>query len=148
MTVDNILERRAYIKSLLDKGADFNIKDLAKEWNSSYSAILTDIRFCNGQDDYYRKKEPTSAQNIRARKLGIDDELSQKQWEGLLKKFNYACVNCGSTKHICIDHIIPLSRGGSNTINNVQPLCRSCNSRKSNATPDRPATRGGRPRKV
>lgn len=43
---------------------------------------------------------------------------------------NYACVVCGAKDDITVDHIIPLSRGGSNDFDNLQTLCRSCNSRK------------------
>lgn len=41
------------------------------------------------------------------------------------------CVNCGATKDLQFDHIIPLARGGANTKENIQILCRACNSRKS-----------------
>lgn len=46
----------------------------------------------------------------------------------------YRCVNCGTHKSLCIDHIIPVSRGGGNEIKNLQTLCSTCNRDKSDKT--------------
>ena len=46
------------------------------------------------------------------------------------------CLCCGKTADITLDHIIPVDLGGKDEINNLQPLCRSCNSSKSNKIKD------------
>lgn len=43
------------------------------------------------------------------------------------------CVECGEPSD-SIDHIIPLSRGGTNDISNLQPMCLKCNIKKGNRT--------------
>lgn len=45
---------------------------------------------------------------------------------------SYTCVNCGTDKNLSIDHIIPWSLGGKTEYENLQVLCRSCNSKKGN----------------
>lgn len=42
------------------------------------------------------------------------------------------CVYCGSTENLQLDHIIPFSKGGATTVENLQLLCQKCNIHKSN----------------
>lgn len=46
------------------------------------------------------------------------------------------CAYCGYEAKLHADHRMPLVRGGSNTIDNILPACRSCNSRKNKKTED------------
>lgn len=44
--------------------------------------------------------------------------------------FGNQCLSCKSYDDICIDHVTPLAKGGENSVENMQPLCRTCNSAK------------------
>ena len=52
---------------------------------------------------------------------------------------NFTCQYCGATPGrglLTLDHILPRSRGGPTTWENVVAACRTCNMRKGNRTPD------------
>lgn len=50
----------------------------------------------------------------------------------LRRLYSEPCVACGSEEDMTIDHIVPLSRGGSHSVGNLQSLCFSCNASKNN----------------
>jgi 5-methylcytosine-specific restriction endonuclease McrA len=63
--------------------------------------------------------------------------LSVRPTKNLIKKYcNYQCSYCGSIKDLTIDHIIPLSRGGSHSFDNLTCACLKCNAEKGNRTPE------------
>jgi len=55
---------------------------------------------------------------------------TNEEWEALLWYYNYKCLCCGSYDKIEKDHIVPASKNGTNYIDNMQPLCKTCNCRK------------------
>jgi len=53
----------------------------------------------------------------------------------LLEKFNHKCAYCGKENvPLEIEHIVPKSRGGSNSVSNLTLSCRECNLKKGNKT--------------
>jgi 5-methylcytosine-specific restriction endonuclease McrA len=47
---------------------------------------------------------------------------------------DWRCVTCGTHKNLTVDHIIPVSKGGTDDLDNLQTMCGPCNSRKGNRT--------------
>lgn len=58
----------------------------------------------------------------------IPKEVVDAVW----KRDGGRCVYCGSTENLQLDHIIPFSKGGATTVENLQLLCQKCNLQKSN----------------
>ena len=54
----------------------------------------------------------------------------------ILRRDHHKCQYCGSTKRLTIDHVLPRSRGGLHTWDNVVTACERCNSRKGDRTPE------------
>ncbi len=53
----------------------------------------------------------------------------------VLRRDNHACQYCGSGKRLTLDHVIPRSKGGQHTWNNVVAACERCNSKKGDCLP-------------
>lgn len=73
----------------------------------------------------YHRKLDFSDSNKKTR--SIPQTVRQEVWlrdEG-------KCVECSAQDYLEYDHIIPYSKGGSNSSNNIQLLCRKCNLKKS-----------------
>ena len=48
----------------------------------------------------------------------------------ILKRDKNKCITCKTKDNLTIDHVISISKGGLTNYNNLQVLCRSCNSKK------------------
>jgi tetratricopeptide (TPR) repeat protein len=59
-------------------------------------------------------------------RMPIPSSVKKAVW----KRDGGKCVNCGSEIDLEYDHIIPVARGGSSTIQNIQILCKKCNRKK------------------
>ncbi len=86
-------------------------------------------------DDYLAMGGPDEefirAQRNKARALRKTRWWQRKTSSGI-------CWYCGEKvgfKQLTMDHIIPLSRGGRSTKDNLVPCCKRCNTRKKNALP-------------
>lgn len=59
-------------------------------------------------------------------------DRTRKFRDTVFARDGYACVWCGRTRNLEIDHIIPMSTGGQNILENLQTLCFTCNHVKGN----------------
>jgi len=76
---------------------------------------------------------------IRARYAHYKINHTLTQWEALKTIYGYRCAYCGrKLKKLTKDHLIPISKGDPDnvdSIENIVPACKSCNSRKNNKPP-------------
>lgn len=92
-------------------------KEKEKIWASEAYQELIDIGEINSNE--------FSGKNTRE---SIPTDVKIAVWH----RDKECCVKCNSKSNLEFDHIIPVSKGGANSINNIQILCRTCNRKKSN----------------
>ncbi len=63
--------------------------------------------------------------------------FTAQEWRKLCNQYNNTCLGCKCTDcKLTPDHVVPLSKGGSNAIGNIQPLCLPCNLSKATKETD------------
>ena len=79
-----------------------------------------------------RTRKARIARRRRLRMGRVEHDLSDAQWAALKAAWG-GCAYCGETdKPLQRDCVLALSRGGRYTLDNVVPVCRSCNTSKCN----------------
>jgi 5-methylcytosine-specific restriction endonuclease McrA len=65
------------------------------------------------------------------------NDLSAAEWRWLCEVYDHRCAYCGAQGvDLTLDHVVPLAQGGRNTLSNVVPACRDCNTDKGARTPE------------
>jgi 5-methylcytosine-specific restriction endonuclease McrA len=96
-----------------------HFKEYQKKWRSENSASVK----MSDHKKRIRRVESISATEIK---------ITKTQWQQIVEDHGGKCFYCGlGFLKMSIDHVVPLSKGGEHSVENVVPACRSCNSRKS-----------------
>lgn len=103
-----------------------NHKDEKREYGRKYRQTEAGCIICK-----------ICAHRRRARRVRAGgDGISAEQWQRIIKKQKHRCNMCGKRfskiRVPSMDHIVPISKSGDHDASNIQALCRSCNSSKSN----------------
>lgn len=76
-----------------------------------------------------QKAKQTKASLVSVRRAEFQGKRAQLML-ALIDRDGYGCKQCGTQDDLTIDHIVPVSKGGSDDPDNLQLLCQNCNSQK------------------
>lgn len=75
-----------------------------------------------------RKFSQTDSEELKYERTRIPESVRIAVW----RRDQGKCAKCGSRENLEYDHIVPVSKGGSNTARNIELLCQDCNRAKGN----------------
>jgi len=128
----DIESNRAYKREEARRNREQRKQYANKRRAENYEKVISIERASRERNKEKNRPAKNARQQVRNRIVqGKTFNISDKD---LRKLYNQPCSFCGTKENLSVDHIIPLSRGGSHSIGNMMTLCRSCNSSKGNKT--------------
>lgn len=112
------------------------IRDTARQRYAT-DATVRDARKASAAK--WRRENPAARkaqhQRRRSAKKSAEGSFTAADIERIRKQQKGKCACCKKRRKLTIDHIIALSKGGSNYPSNIQLLCMSCNVAKRDSDP-------------
>lgn len=121
-----------------------------EHWAHGLCRRCCDRRYRGKRAEYQRQwyaghREQQAERNLRWQRANPDKVLAQRRRHRARKKgaaidpidyaviyelYDNACIYCGATRRLEIDHVVPLAGGGSHREDNLVVACKRCNSSK------------------
>jgi len=99
--------------------------------------IFRSKKWADGNAEKVKIAKANNRRKRRASKNASSGQFTVEEFDALCSVYGYACLSCGATDRVLeADHVVPLTKGGSDEISNIQPLCGECNRRKFTAVID------------
>ena len=124
--------------------------DYDREWQKNHRANKNASQRLWVKKNLSKVKALSAKRAARIAKSG--GSFTSTEWETLQRKYHNRCVGCGLSemqiktlkRSLVPDHVIPVSKGGTSNISNIQPLCHcykrgsrgGCNNRKRDTVID------------
>ena len=117
---------------------------LSEEQAVAVASMLTEVEEATAAQAEAAAEITRSKARARVQKWRDTLAMSASDWSMLraavLERDHFTCVYCGAKgsalSPLHVDHVIPLSRGGSNDPANLATACRECNCGKRDMTPE------------
>lgn len=84
----------------------------------------------------HRRGRRQAAAKRRSNADSYRSRITKAKRERVYARNGHRCVRCGATEPLSLDHIVPVSKGGTNDEGNLQTMCVPCNGRKGLRMPD------------
>jgi len=129
---------KAFIKELLSLPEEIRLSDLIwlmQAYNFNYREVtkqLKEMEISEGEIYYFLHNVYPGWQVSARTGRCLYGRHTNKEWEAKKLQYDYRCFYCGKkVKQLTKDHVVPVVDAGSNTIDNIVPACKSCNSKKN-----------------
>lgn len=121
-------------------GAALNLKgDAVRSIREAMQGIVLDGDRLTGWDKRQRQADDTATRTANYRKRlheGTGRKSTPYVAADIIALDGGACIYCGATAKLCVDHMVPIICGGDHEQDNLACACRRCNSGKSGRTPE------------
>jgi len=120
LPISRINVRRAVVLLLAGKAEPLDLSENANTWQIRSPSMILDV-----------------PEHIRMKFAGTERiwKVPRVNRREVLRRDNHTCQYCGSRRNLTLDHVVPKSKGGTHSWDNIVTACSPCNSRKGDRTP-------------